>query len=106
MTEEEMERWKGFKVRTPDQIQRGVDAFDHEYTDPKYYSPNIFGKMGPQMGYGKPMPPKNEKFNELLFEFLGIRERKRKEEMTSRGNLMNMWKGPDYMENYQRRLYG
>ena len=55
-----------FITRTSDQIQRGVDAFDREYT------PGQLGPRGPQPGFGKPMPAKNARFNELLFNFLDI----------------------------------
>jgi hypothetical protein len=55
-----------FRTRTPAQIQLGVDAFDREYT------PGQLGPRGPQPGFGKPMPAKNARFNELLFNFLDI----------------------------------
>ena len=100
-----------FITRTPPQIQAGVDAFDHEFTDPKYYAPGIFGKAGPQPGFGKPMPAKNPAFNKMLFEFLGIvgnakqREEAQKAEMVSGGSLINMRKGPNFMPEFNRRLY-
>ena len=95
-----------FRTRTYDQIQKGVNAFGQEY------SASALGPRGPQPGFGKPMPAKNPAFNQMLFEFLGIvgnakqREEAQKNEMVSRGSLINMRKGPNFMSEYNRRLYG
>ena len=55
-----------FITRTSVQIQKGVDAFGNEYTAGQ------LGPRGAQPGCGKPMPAKNARFNELLFNFLDI----------------------------------
>ena len=94
-----------FKTRTSDQIQRGVTAFDKEYGA-------TVGPRGPQPGFGKPMPAKNPAFKQMFFEFLGIvenakqREEAQKAEMVSGGSLINMRKGPNFMSEYHRRLFG
>jgi len=100
------EEWdNSFKTRTSAQIQKGVNAFGEEYT------PGQLGPRGPQPGFGKPMPAKNPAFNQMLFEFLGIvgnakqREEAQKNEMVSRGSLINMRKDLDYMPNFLSRLY-
>ena len=101
------EEWdNSFKTRSSAQIQKGVDAFDREYTAGQ------LGPRGPQPGFGKPMPAKNPEFNKMLFEFLGIvgnakqREEAQKNEIVSRGSLINMRKDPGYMTNFLSRLYG
>ena len=101
------EEWdNSFKTRSSAQIQKGVDAFDREYTAGQ------LGPRGPQPGFGKPMPAKNPEFNKMLFEFLGIvgnakqRQAAQKDEMVSRGSLINMRKGPNFMSDFNRRLFG
>ena len=103
------EEWdwdNSFKTRSAAQIQKGVDAFDREYTAGQ------LGPRGPQPGFGKPMPAKNPEFNKMLFEFLGIvgnakqRQAAQRDEMVSRGSLINMRKGPNFMSEYNRRLFG
>ena len=101
------EEWdNSFKTRSSAQIQKGVDAFDREYTAGQ------LGPRGPQPGFGKPMPAKNPAFNKMLFEFLGIvgnakqRQAAQRDEMVSRGSLINMRKGPNFMSEYNRRLFG
>jgi hypothetical protein len=101
------EEWSNaFKTRTSAQIQKGVNAFGEEYTAGQ------LGPRGPQPGFGKPMPAKNPAFNQMLFEFLGIvgnakqRQAAQKDELVSRGSLINMRKGPNFMSEYNRRLFG
>ena len=95
-----------FRTRSPHQIELGVNAFGKEYT------PGQLGPRGAQPGFGKAMPAKNPAFNQMLFEFLGIvgnakqRQAAQKDEMVSRGSLINMRKGPNFMSDFNRRLFG
>ena len=95
-----------FRTRSPHQIELGVNAFGKEYT------PGQLGPRGAQPGFGKAMPAKNPQLNELFFNVLRAigagrqREQARKDEMVSRGSLINMRKDPGYMTNFLSRLYG
>ena len=95
-----------FVTRTSDQIQKGVNAFGQEYTAGQ------LGPRGAQPGFGKAMPEKNPHLNELFFNVLRAigagrqREQAQKDEMVSRGSLINMRKGPNFMSEYNRRLFG
>ena len=89
-----------FITRTSDQIQKGGDAFGNEYTAGQ------LGPRGPQPGFGKPMPAKNARFNELLFNFLDIinpANRKRQPDAVLADKL-----GPsnNYVTRHLRRMYG
>ena len=95
-----------FVTRSSDQIQKGVNAFDQEYTAGQ------LGPRGAQPGFGKPMPAKNPQLNELFFNVLRAigegrqREQAKKDEMVSRGSLINMRKDLGYMPNFLTTLYG
>ena len=103
------EEWdwdNSFKTRSAAQIQKGVDAFDREYT------PGQLGSRGAQPGFGKAMPEKNPHLNELFFNVLRAigagrqREQAQKDDIVSRGSLINMRKDLGYMPNFLTRLYG
>jgi hypothetical protein len=95
-----------FVTRTSDQIQKGVNAFGQEYTAGQ------LGPRGAQPGFGKAMPEKNPHLNELFFNVLRAigegrqREQAKKDEMVSRGSLINMRKDLGYMPNFLTTLYG
>ena len=89
-----------FITRTSDQIQKGVNAFGKEYTAGQ------LGPRGPQPGFGKPMPAKNARFNELFFNFLDIinpANRKPQPETVLANKL-----GPsnNYVTRHLDRMYG
>ena len=95
-----------FVTRTSDQIQKGVNAFGQEYTAGQ------LGPRGAQPGFGKAMPEKNPHLNELFFNVLRAigagrkREQAQKDDIVSRGSLINMRKDLGYMPNFLTRLYG
>ena len=95
-----------FGTRTSDQIQKGVNAFGQEYTAGQ------LGPRGAQPGFGKAMPEKNPHLNELFFNVLRAigagrqREQAQKDDIVSRGSLINMRKDLGYMPNFLTRLYG
>ena len=89
-----------FITRTSDQIQRGVDAFDREYT------PGQLGPRGPQPGFGKPMPAKNARFNELLFNFLDIVNPANRQPRKDAVLANRLGPSNNYVTRYVNRLYG
>ena len=89
-----------FKTRTSEQIEKGVDAFGREYTAGQ------LGPRGPQPGFGKPMPAKNAKFNELFFNFLDIINPANRQPRKDAVLANRLGPSNNYVTRYVNRLYG
>ena len=89
-----------FITRTSDQIQKGVDAFGREYTAGQ------LGPRGAQPGFGKPMPAKNARFNELLFNFLDIINPANRQPRKDAVLANRLGPSNNYVTRYVNRLYG
>ena len=89
-----------FKTRTSEQIEKGVDAFGREYTAGQ------LGPRGPQPGFGKPMPAKNARFNELFFNFLDIINPANRQPRKDAVLANRLGPSNNYVTRYVNRLYG